>query len=47
MSFVNPYKTEFFVFLTAQQTNNKIVNYDRINQFGVDSVRPVNVNELI
>ena len=44
-SFVNPYKNRnFFVFLTAQQTNNKIVSYDKINQFGVDSVRPVNVN---
>ena len=44
-SFVNPYKNRnFFVFLTAQQTNNKIVNYDKINQLGVDSVRPVNVN---
>jgi hypothetical protein len=44
-SFVNPYKNRnFFVFLTAQQTNNKIVNYDKINELGVDSVRPVNVN---
>jgi hypothetical protein len=44
-SFVNPYKNRnFFVFLSAQQTNNKIVNYDKINEFGVDSVRPVNVN---
>src|SRR4030095_15992237 len=44
-SFVNPYKNRnFFLFLSAQQTNNKIVNYDKINQFGVDSVRPVNVN---
>ena len=44
-SFVNPYKNRnFFVFLTAQQTNNKIVNYDKINALGVDSVRPVNVN---
>ena len=44
-SFVNPYKNRnFFVFLTAQQTDNKIVNYDKINQIGVDSVRPVNVN---
>ena len=44
-SFVNPYRNRnFFVFLTAQQTNNKIVNYDKINEFGVDSVRPVNLN---
>ena len=44
-SFVNPYKNRnFFVFLTAQRTNNKIVNYDKINELGIDSVRPVNVN---
>jgi len=44
-SFVSPYKNRnFFVFLTSQQTNNKIVNYDKINEIGVDSVRPVNVN---
>ena len=44
-SFVNPYKNRnFFVFLTAQRTNNKIVSYDKINELGVDSVRPVNVN---
>ena len=44
-SFVSPYKNRnFFVFLTARQTNNKIVNYDKINELGVDSVRPVNVN---
>jgi hypothetical protein len=44
-SLVNPYKNRnFFVFLTAQQTQNKIVNYDKINSLGVDSVTPVNVN---
>jgi hypothetical protein len=44
-SFVNPYKNRnFFIFFTAQQTNNKIVSYDKINELGVDSVRPVNVN---
>ena len=44
-SLVNPYKNRnFFVFLTAQQTQNKIVNYDNINNLGVDSVTPVNVN---
>lgn len=46
-SFVNPYKNRnFFVFLNVQQTNNKIVNYDNINELGVDSVRPVNVNAV-
>lgn len=34
----------FFAFFTLQQTQNKIVNADRINQLGVDSVMPVNVN---
>jgi len=44
-SLVNPYKNRnFFVYFTAQQTQNKIVNYDKINSLGVDSVRPVNVN---
>ena len=44
-SFVNPYKNRnFFLFLTLQQTQNKIVNYDKINSRGVDSVLPVNVN---
>ena len=44
-SLVNPYKNRnFFVFLTVQQTQNKIVNYDKINSLGIDSVMPVNVN---
>lgn len=44
-SFVSPYKNKnFFVFFTAQQTQNKIVNYDKINAQGVDSVMPVNVS---
>ena len=44
-SLVNPYKNRnFFVFLTALETQNKIVNFDRINNLGVDSVTPVNVN---
>lgn len=44
-SFVNPYKNRnFFLFLTLQQTQNKIVSYDKINSLGVDSVLPVNVN---
>ena len=44
-SLVNPYKNRnFFAFITLQQTQNKIVNYDHINSFGVDSVMPVNVN---
>ena len=44
-SFVNPFKNrDFFIFLTMMETQNKIVNYDKINSFGVDSVLPVNVN---
>jgi len=44
-SLISPYKNKnFFAFVTLQQTQNKIVNYDRINSFGVDSVMPVNVN---
>lgn len=44
-SFVNPFKNRnLFAFFTLQQTQNKIVNYDKINSFGVDSVLPVNVN---
>ncbi|MEP6597004.1 MAG: outer membrane beta-barrel protein, partial [Ginsengibacter sp.] len=44
-SFVNPFKNRnLFVFFTLQQTQNKIVNYDKINSLGVDSVLPVNVN---
>jgi len=45
MSLVNPYKNKnLFAFFTMQQTQNKIVNYDKINALGVDSVMPVNVN---
>ena len=44
-SFVNPFKNRnIFAFFTLQKTQNKIVNYDRINSLGVDSVMPVNVD---
>jgi hypothetical protein len=44
-SFVNPFKNrDFFVYLTLMETQNKIVNYDKINSLGVDSVMQVNVN---
>ncbi len=47
-SFVNPFKNRnFFVFLTLQETQNKIVNNDRINALGIDSVKPVNVNGIL
>jgi len=42
---VNPFKNRnLFAFFTLQQTQNKIVNFDKINNLGVDSVLPVNVN---
>ncbi len=45
--FVNPFKNRnVFAFFTLQQTQNKIVNYDKINSLGVDSVLPVNVNAV-
>ena len=44
-SLVNPYKNRnLFLFITLQETQNKIVNNDRINSLGIDSVMPVNVN---
>jgi len=44
-SFVDPFKNRnFFAFISFSQTQNKIVNSDRINNLGVDSVMPVNVN---
>ncbi len=44
-SLVNPYKNRnFFAFFTLQETQNKIVNYDRINNLGIDSVMPVNMD---
>ncbi len=44
-SLVDPFKNRnLFAFFTFQQTQNKIVNYDKINNLGIDSVMPVNVN---
>ena len=43
--FVNPFKNKnFFAFISLQETQNKIVNNDRINAQGIDSVMPLNVN---
>jgi len=43
--FVNPFKNKnFFANFSLQETQNKIVNNDRINAQGIDSVMPVNVN---
>ncbi|MEO7924329.1 MAG: outer membrane beta-barrel protein [Chitinophagaceae bacterium] len=46
MSFVSPYKNKnFFLFMTMQSTQNKIVNYDSVDlQTGVRKTKPVNVN---
>ena len=46
LNLMSPYKNKnLFVFLTAQTTENKIVNYDSINlQTGVRTTKPVNVN---
>ncbi|MEP6617076.1 MAG: outer membrane beta-barrel protein [Ginsengibacter sp.] len=44
-SLVDPFKNRnFFVFLSFAETKNKIVNYDKIDNRGIDSVLPVNVN---
>ncbi|MFZ1259737.1 MAG: outer membrane beta-barrel protein, partial [Chitinophagaceae bacterium] len=45
LNLVSPYKNKnLFMFLTMQATQNKIVNYDSINQLGVKRTKPVNVN---
>jgi hypothetical protein len=45
LQLVSPYKNKnLFMFLTVQATQNKIVNYDSINQLGVKRTKPVNVN---
>lgn len=42
---VNPFRNKnLFTFFTVRQTNNKIVNYDTIDAFGVKRTRPVNVD---
>ncbi|MEO8416111.1 MAG: outer membrane beta-barrel protein [Ginsengibacter sp.] len=44
-SLVDPFKNRnLFAFFSLQQTQNKIVNFDEINNLGVDSVKFVNVN---
>ena len=45
LNLVSPYKNKnLFLFLTAQTTQNKIVNYDTLSQLGVKRTKPVNVN---
>jgi hypothetical protein len=45
LNLVSPYKNKnFFAFFNMQATQNKIVNYDTVNQLGVKRTKPVNVN---
>jgi hypothetical protein len=46
MNFVSPYKNKnFFLYMTLQATQNKIVNYDSVDlQAGTRKTKPVNVN---
>lgn len=46
LNLLSPYKSKsLFMFLTAQVTKNKIVNYDSVNiQTGVRYSKPINVN---
>jgi Outer membrane protein beta-barrel family/CarboxypepD_reg-like domain len=45
LNLVSPYKNKsLFVFFNMQATQNKIVNYDTVNQLGVNRTKPVNVN---
>ena len=45
LSLLSPFKNKnLFMFLTVQTTQNKIVSYDSINQFGIKRSKPVNVD---
>lgn len=45
LNLISPYKNKnLFFFLTLQAAQNKIVNYDTINQLGIKRTKPVNVN---
>ncbi|MBK5272998.1 MAG: TonB-dependent receptor, partial [Bacteroidia bacterium] len=45
LNWINPYKNKnLFGYFTMQATQNKIVNYDTVDQFGVKRTKPVNVN---
>ena len=48
LNIVNPYKNKtLFLFFNMQATKNKIVNSDVIDQFGVQTTKPVNVNGVL
>ncbi|MBC7874323.1 MAG: outer membrane beta-barrel protein, partial [Ferruginibacter sp.] len=45
LNLLSPFKNRnLFLYLTAQTTANKIVNYDIINQLGIKTTKPVNVD---
>ena len=45
LNLISPYKNKnLFLFFNMQFTQNKIVNYDIVDQLGVRRTRPVNVN---
>ena len=45
LNLMSPYKNKnLFIFFNMQATQNKIVNYDTVNQVGIKSTKPVNVN---
>jgi hypothetical protein len=45
LNLLSPYKNKnLFMMLSMQATQNKIVNYDTINQLGIKRTKPVNVN---
>ena len=45
LNLLSPYKNKnLFAFFNLQATQNKIVNYDSVNQLGVKATKPVNVN---
>ena len=45
LNLISPYKNRnLFLFMNLRATQNKIVNYDSINQIGIKRTRPVNVD---
>ncbi len=47
LNIISPYKNKnIFLFFNLQKTQNKIVNYDSLDQFGVHYTKPVNVNGI-
>ena len=45
LNIISPYKAKnIFLFFVLQHTQNKIVNYDSLDQFGVHYTKPVNVS---